>query len=148
MRHGLGNPSLSLHKKVQDEKQDISTFTLSYLGDAWYELWCRQMVVALLQKPERVHEKVTHIVRCQAQAQVAGMLEPLLNEEEQTIYRRGKNRRVLSCPKNATIKDYRAATGFECLVGHWYLTENTHRFLSLMQSEPIWNLMEQTLLCE
>lgn len=128
------------------EKKEInSAFTLSYLGDAWYELWCRQVVLALLQKPELVHEKVTHIVRCQTQAEVASLIEPLLNAEEQQIFRRGKNRKVLSCPKNATVKDYRVATGFECLIGYWYLTENTTRFKALMQSDKVWNLIQQKL---
>ena len=126
----------------------MSTFTLSYLGDAWYELWCRQRVLSLMQKPEFVHERVTDIVRCQAQAEVAAAMEPLLNQEEQTIFRRGKNRKPLTAPKNATIKDYRAATGFECLVGYWYLTHNTQRFVHLMQSEPVQQLIHQKLFPE
>ncbi len=126
----------------------ISTFTLSYLGDAWYELWCRRMVLSLMQKPEFVHEGVTHLVCCQAQARVIKAIEPLLNQEEQDVFRRGKNRKALTCPKNASIKDYRAATGFECLVGYWYLTENTKRFTHLMQRETVQNLIQQKLFPE
>ena len=126
----------------------ISTFTLSYLGDAWYELWCRRMVLSLRQKPEFVHECVTHLVRCQSQAKVAKAIEPLLNQEEQEVFRRGKNRKALTCPKNATIKDYRAATGFECLVGYWYLTENIERFTQLMQSKKVQALIRQKLFPE
>ncbi|MBF0278394.1 MAG: ribonuclease III [SAR324 cluster bacterium] len=126
----------------------ISTFTLSYLGDAWYELWCRQMVLSQMQKPEFVHERVTHIVRCQAQAKVVKAIAPLLNHEEQLVFRRGKNRKTLTCPKNASVKDYRAATGFECLVGYWYLTQKTERFAALMQSEKVQTLIKKKLFPE
>ncbi|MBF0288122.1 MAG: ribonuclease III [SAR324 cluster bacterium] len=124
---------------------DASIFTLSYLGDAWYELWCRQMVLSLTKKPDAVHRKVTHIVCCQAQALLAAAIYPSLNSEEQKVFQRGKNRKDLSCPKNATMKDYRAATGFECLIGYWYLTENTNRFSSLMQKETVQELLNQKL---
>ncbi len=124
---------------------EASVFTLSYLGDAWYELWCRQMVLSSIKKPDVVHQKVTHIVCCQAQASVAATIYPLLNPEEQKIFKRGKNRKDLSCPKNATMKDYRAATGFECLIGYWYLTENTKRFSSLMQKKAVQELLHQKL---
>ncbi|MDP6656557.1 MAG: hypothetical protein QGH79_11030, partial [SAR324 cluster bacterium] len=48
-------------------------------------------------------------------------------------------------PKHAAIKDYRAATGFECLVGYWYLEKQTDRFEELMNRSEILEYLESVL---
>lgn len=125
--------------------EDTSVFTLAYLGDAWYELWCRQKILALVQKSDKVHQLVTQIVCCQAQAMVAETLLPHLNFQEQQIYKRGRNNKSLTPPKHASMKDYRAATGFECLVGFWYLNEQQERFFHLMEIHVVQQLFKQFL---
>ena len=114
-----------------------STFTLSYLGDAWYELWCRRFVIQQTQNSALVHAQVVNLVRCQTQSALSQKILPLLTQEECDVFQRGKNHRHLSAPKHATKKDYRAATGFECLVGYWYLTHQIERFETLFQLDLI-----------
>jgi ribonuclease-3 family protein len=68
-----------------------------------------------------------------------------LNTEEEIIYRQGRNSKTISPPKHAAIKDYRAATGFECLVGYWYLEKQTKRFEELMNRSEIVECLESVL---
>jgi len=84
-------------------------------------------------------------VRCQTQSQLAQLIHPLLNIEEENIYRQGRNSKTISAPKHAAIKDYRAATGFECLVGYWYLEKQTKRFEELMNRAEILEYLESVL---
>ena len=56
-----------------------------------------------------------------AQADFAEKILPVLNEEERGVYRRGRNTRVNSVPKNADRAQYHAATGLEALFGWLYL---------------------------
>ena len=55
-----------------------------------------------------------------------------LTEEEQAIYKRGRNAKSATSAKNATIQDYRMATGFEALIGYLYLKGNKERLVELV----------------
>ncbi len=56
-----------------------------------------------------------------------------LTEEEQMIYKRGRNAKSYTTAKNATVIEYRKATGFEALCGYLYLTGKQERMLSLIK---------------
>ena len=122
-----------------------SSFTLSYLGDAFFELWCRQNILQRVQNRKTVHLHVVQWVRCQTQAQLSKLLQPYLTTEEEMIFRQGRNSKTISPPKHAAIKEYRAATGFECLVGYWYLKKQTKRFEELMSQEKVKEYLESFL---
>jgi len=121
---------------------ELSYFYLSYLGDAFFELWCRQEILNRLQNRKQVHTYVVQLVRCQTQAKIAIILQPHLTSEERKIYNQGRNGKVISPPKHASIKEYREATGFECLVGYFYFTKKTERFEELMEKTEVLNLIE------
>ena len=59
-------------------------------------------------------------------------IEEDLTEEEHAVYKRGRNAKSFSMAKNATMKDYRMATGFEALMGYLYLTEQFDRMAELL----------------
>ena len=64
------------------------------------------------------------------------MIEALmeeLTEEEQTVYKRGRNAKSYTTAKNATVIEYRKATGFEALCGYLYLTGKQERMLTLVK---------------
>ena len=56
-------------------------------------------------------------VRAGAQAQAMKKILPMLSEEEEGYFRLGRNIGHSSVPKNATVSDYRTATGFEAVIG-------------------------------
>ena len=60
-------------------------------------------------------------------------LRERLTEEEADIYRRGRNAKSHTMAKNATVSDYRNATGFEALMGYLYLTDQMERMVELIQ---------------
>ena len=60
------------------------------------------------------------------------ILEPLLTEEEKSVYRRGRNAHSATMAKHATMADYRRATGFEALMGYLYLSGRTERMVDLV----------------
>ena len=124
-----------------------SSFSLSYLGDAFYELWCRQKILQLLQNRKQVHQIVIQFVRCQTQARLVHLIMPhLMAEEEKNIFRQGRNNKVVSRPKHAFTREYRAATGFECLVGFWYLGKEIKRFEKLMSQTEVQEYLESVLI--
>lgn len=122
-----------------------SVFSLSYLGDACYELWCRQYVLSRSQNSAYAHQQVVSLVRCEAQARLVQLIIPNLTMEEQRTFRRGKNYRQPACPKHATMREYRAATGFECLLGYWFLEKQMDRFEQIMAQHDIQQLFKEIL---
>ena len=62
-----------------------------------------------------------------AQATVIHAIEDELTEDEERIYKRGRNQKSHTSPKNADIIDYKHATGFEALIGYLHLNNESDR---------------------
>lgn len=117
---------------------DIRTYsplTLAYIGDAIYELVIRTIVVERGNtSANNLHKKAVRYVNAGAQAQMIEALQQELSEEERAIYKRGRNAKSYTTAKNASVIDYRKATGFEALCGYLYLTGRQERMLVLIRS--------------
>jgi len=116
--------------------------TLAFIGDAVLSLFVREHLVASgLTKTKELQETSILYVSAVAQAKFIQKLisENQLDEEEMKIYLRGRNHKSLSKAKNTDIITYRQATGFEALLGYWYLKQDTTRL------EQIWNQMKTNL---
>ena len=68
------------------------------------------------------------------QAEMIEKLLPMLTEEEAEVYRRGRNAKSPTMAKNATMSDYRKATGFEALMGYLYLKDEFERLVELVKT--------------
>jgi len=100
---------------------------------------------ATSQNRKQVHQSVIQFVRCQTQARLVHLIMPHLTYEEKNISRQGRNNKVVSLPKHAFTREYRAATGFECLVGFWYLGKEIKRFEKLMSQTEVQEYLESVL---
>ena len=120
--------------KEQDARQ-YSPLTLAYIGDAVYEMIVRTILVEHGNAPVNVlHKHASKLVKAEAQADAYHRIKELLTEEEMSVFRRGRNAKSYTSAKNATIGDYRVATGFEALFGFWYLTGQTERILTVAKA--------------
>lgn len=111
----------------------LSPIVLAYIGDAVFEVYIRQMLIAkVVRKPNELHRAAVRYVSAAAQAKLLRRWEPLLTEEEADIARRGRNAKSGQPPKNADPGDYRHATGLECLVGYLYYRGERDRLETLI----------------
>ena len=129
---------LTLIKKSFDLKEvDIRTYsplTLAYIGDVVYDLIFRTDVV--LQgntSANKLHNKTVQYVKAPAQARLIESIMEELSEEELAVYKRGRNAKPYTMAKNATMGEYKKATGLEALMGYLYLTDQMDRALQLIQ---------------
>ena len=114
-----------------DVKQ-VSTAALAYLGDGVWELLVRQMLVEKgISDSRRLNTEALNYVTASAQAVVVKKILSELTEEEDAVYRRGRNIGHTNVPKRATVMEYRMATGLEALFGYLHLTERTDRIEEL-----------------
>ena len=111
---------------------EYSPLVLAYIGDAVYELYIRSMLVANANmQVNKLHKEATKYVKAKAQSQLMEKIYDKLNEEEASIYKRGRNAHSYTSAKNADIVDYRRATGFEALIGYLYILGKTDRIFEL-----------------
>ena len=114
---------------------DIKTYSplaLAYIGDGIFELVIRSIVVSKGNtKASQLHQHTSHIVKAASQAKMIEALEEDLTEEEADVYRRGRNAKSPTMAKNASMADYRKATGFEALMGYLYLKDDFDRIVEL-----------------
>lgn len=116
---------------------DIRTYsplTLAYIGDAIYDLVIRTIVVERGNtSPNKLHHKTVKYVSARVQAKLIDGLIEELTQEEQEIYKRGRNAKSYTTAKNATVMEYRKATGLEALCGYLYLQGQQERLLCLIK---------------
>ena len=107
----------------------LSPSRLAYLGDAVWELCVRETLVR--QGVRRPSVESLGYVTAKVQARAAARILPALTEEESDVYRRGRNMGHSNLPKSATLAEYCAATGLECLFGWLRLSDRGDRIAEL-----------------
>ena len=126
-----------IKEKLELSPTDIKSYsplTLAYIGDGIYDLMIRTMIVEKGNAPvNKLHKKVSSLVKASAQMEIFHIIEPILTEEELAIYKRGRNAKSYTSAKNASMSDYRIATGFEALMGYLYMTDELPRLLELIK---------------
>lgn len=127
----------AIRQEFECKEVDIraySPLTLAYIGDAIYDLIIRTIVVERANRPaNKLHKTVVRYVNAGTQAQMIMALEEELTEEEKAVYHRGRNAKSYTSAKNASIADYRKATGLEALFGYLYLQGRMDRLLMLVR---------------
>ena len=116
-----------------EQAKMLSPLSLAFVGDAVYTLYARSKVIQNSDaKNGALHTEATKLVKASGQAEMADAILGLLNEEEMGVFKRARNSKTHSVAKNASIGDYKKATGFEALVGFLYLTGQEERLKFLI----------------
>lgn len=120
---------LRVKEYTKDEARNLNPLQLALVGDGVYDIYIRNKVLAdnAGLSPHKMHVKASGFVKAKSQATVIHNIIEELNEDELHIYKRGRNSKSGTMPKNAEVRDYRMATGFEALVGYLYLIGNKER---------------------
>lgn len=119
-----------MHNLTQQDIKQLNALALAYMGDAVLEQRIREHL--LLQgrvKPNTLHKEATKYVSAKAQSMIVYRMieENYLSEEEQAVFRRGRNAKSGSMPKNTDIRTYRNSSGFEAVLGSLYLSKQHDR---------------------
>lgn len=122
------------------EAKRYSPLALAFLGDAVYELCARRSLLTQGQCPvDKLNRRKVEMVNASAQSEAFQKIEALLTPEELAIFKRGRNGHSCGVPKNATVAEYRRATGVEALFGYLFLEQQYARIEQLfsMMTEDI-----------
>ena len=112
----------------------LAPLSLAHIGDAVYELYVRTRIIR--EHPNmpahKLHTRAVKYVKAAAQSASVSAIADILTEDETAVFKRGRNAKSPTVPKNADIRDYRRATGFEALIGYLYLSGENERLNDLM----------------
>ena len=114
-----------------------SPLSLAFIGDCVFDLVVKTVVVERANRSANtLHRKTSSIVRAQSQASMAAWFieNDILSDEELAIFKRGRNAKSATTAKNASVGDYRRATGLEALIGYLYLNNRTDRLVDLIKT--------------
>ncbi|MCI6226951.1 MAG: ribonuclease III [Clostridiales bacterium] len=119
----------------EDDIRAISSIGLAHIGDGVYELLVRTYLCAHGKATGKgLHRATVQLVCAPEQARRAQRILPLLTEEEQEVYRRGRNAHVHSIPQHASRTEYQQATALEALLGWLYLSGHRERINELFET--------------
>ena len=114
----------------------MNPVVLAFVGDAVYTLFVRQsLALSSGYKTGELNKRASEVVSAHGQSDSLEKILPLLTEEEEEIYRRGRNAKKPTKSKSASVGEYVRSTGFEAVIGFLYLTGNLKRIEELFFSE-------------
>lgn len=119
----------SIRNISMDQVEQLNPLQLAFIGDAVYETYVRVRVLSFHSNfvTSRLHQLCVKYVKASAQSEIMNILESELTETEMRVYKRGRNAKSNTVPKNAKVSDYRRATGFEALIGYLHLVGEHER---------------------
>jgi ribonuclease III family protein len=123
---------LNVSEKANINVNEYSPLNLAYLGDAVFELLVRTKIVKETNMSvNNLHKKAKSLVKAEAQAKMYHSIIDVLTEDELRVLKRGRNAKSFTSSKNASISDYRHATGVEALFGYLFLKGETERMMQI-----------------
>ena len=131
--HGAAPSAPALYgRKNVAQSANYNGAALAYLGDAVLELLTRHtLLLSGVTNVGELNRMAAAYVRATVQSEAVDRLLPVLTEEENAVYRRGRNASSHSIPKSASPREYRRATGMEALFAHLYLAGQFDRLHEL-----------------
>ena len=120
----------------RERAKQMNPVVLAFVGDAVYTLCVRRrLALSSGEKTGELNRRASEKVSAHGQSESLSRILPLLTEEEEEIFRRGRNAKKPTRSKNASVGEYVRSTGFEALIGYLYLTGQGERLNALFFPE-------------
>jgi len=119
----------SLDSKIdKSEARQYSPIVLAFIGDAVYSLYIREKYSMTTDyKTGELQRLTTQKVSAHGQSELINYVLPLLSEDEEDVFKRGRNAKKATKSKNASVAEYNRSTGFEALLGYLYISGDKER---------------------
>ncbi|MDY5611671.1 Mini-ribonuclease 3 [Dysosmobacter sp.] len=107
---------------TDDQLRAVSSIGLAHVGDAVFEILVRTWLCAHGKATGKgLHQATIRLVCAESQSEKTRRILPLLTEEEQSVFKRGRNAQVHTVPVHASRAQYGEATALEALLGWLWL---------------------------
>lgn len=118
----------------KDIVEQLNPINLAFIGDSVQTLYLRTKLVCSSDlKTGQLHKIVANEINATTQSRVAERLLDIFTEEELCIYKRARNSKINTSAKNASIIDYKKASGLEAVIGYLYLIGKNDRLEYILE---------------
>lgn len=120
---------------TEAEARGLNPLQLAIIGDGVYEMFIRNYILSnnIGLNANKIHKEAIKYVKAKGQADIIHKLQEELTENEMYIFKRGRNAKSATVPRNADLRDYKMATGFEALIGYLYLVGEKERLAFILE---------------
>ena len=121
-------------EKIDKKQVDmLNAGVLSFVGDSVQTLFVRtKLAVTKTLNTWAMHKTTASVVNATAQAKASHKILGVLTECELAVFKRCRNHKTGTVAKNASVVDYKIASGLEGLIGYLYLVGEHDRLLELL----------------
>lgn len=107
---------------------------LAFVGDAYYELQIRMYLLEKgITNPNKLHKQATNYVSASAHSKIIKVIREMFTEDEENIFKRGRNYNYKHNRKNLKMDEYLASSGFEAVIGYLFLKDNKERLKQIIE---------------
>ena len=127
---------LPIAKEFLTEKEILSLnpLVLAFVGDSVQQLMVRTKLASTsTAKAGELHKLQSEQIKASAQAKYMDEIMSILTEEEIAVFKRARNTHMNTMAKNASVADYKKASGFEAVIGYLYLLGKNERLEELFE---------------
>ncbi len=125
---------MNIKTLTPEQARAKNPLALAYIGDSVYDLYFRTREISRSDEQiASINKTLCAKVNAGAQAKAAAHISDMLTEDESDIFRRGRNAKVKTVPKNMSRADYHLATALEAVIGYCYLTGDLTRVYELLE---------------
>ncbi|BEP30149.1 Mini-ribonuclease 3 [Helicovermis profundi] len=118
----------------ENDLKMMNPLVLAYIGDSIFDLFIKSYMVSKSKaNVNKINKMVVKFVKAPSQALIVKRITEFLSEEEIRIIKRGRNQKTTTPAKNASLVDYKLATGFEALIGWLYLKDDISRLNQIIE---------------
>lgn len=114
--------------------QKMHPQTLAFMGDAVHSLYVRRQVILSNKNPRHLHAATVEQVKASGQSSASFDVVAILTESELAVFKRARNYKSKNVAKNASVTDYKRATGLEAVLGYLYLSGQTARLQVILET--------------
>ncbi len=127
---------LPIAKEYLSEKEilGLNPLVLAFVGDSVQQLMVRTKLASTsTAKAGELHKLQSEQIKASAQAKYMDEIMSILTEDEIAIFKRARNTHMNTMAKNASVADYKKASGFEAVIGYLYLLGKNERLEELFE---------------
>ena len=109
----------------------LNPLVLAYVGDAVHALWLKSRLAVSSDRKAGALSKISNrLLSARAQSEACDRLSDFFDETEKDVFRRARNCHNNTPAKNATLEQYKKATG----LGFLYVSGDAGRILELLNA--------------
>ena len=118
---------------TEDAAVQLNPLVLAFIGDAVMTLYIRtKLVMTPGVKTNILHKMAAGVINATSQSKKPEQLMEEFSESENAIFLRARNSKTNTVAKNASVTDYKKASGLEAVIGFLYLTGQNDRLEQIL----------------